>query len=125
MVLNIDGAMGHKIRNRKYPRHGTQCVIQYPTNRYPAQSLQENTITMFGLRLYDSLPKYLRNMESVKTKKIKFETDNFLEIIPDEPQMINYVTSARTNNILDQQSHLTAQGISQGGAVHDSATELI
>ena len=25
--------------------YGTQCVIQYPTNRNPAQSLQENAIT--------------------------------------------------------------------------------
>ena len=31
--------MGHKIKNknRKHPRHGTQCVIQYPTNRNHAQ----------------------------------------------------------------------------------------
>ena len=39
MVPNTDGTMGHKIKNRKHPRHRTQCVIQYPTNRNPAQSL--------------------------------------------------------------------------------------
>ena len=39
MVPNIDGTMGHTIETRKHPRHGTQCVIQYPTNRNPAQSL--------------------------------------------------------------------------------------
>ena len=38
MVPNIDGTMGHKIKTRtyktwKHTRHGTQCVIQYPTNR--------------------------------------------------------------------------------------------
>ena len=60
MVSNINGIMGHKIKTRKHPRHGTQCVIQYPTNRNPAQSLQENTITVFGPRLYNSLPNYLR-----------------------------------------------------------------
>ena len=42
MVPNIDGTMGHKIKTRKHPRHGTRCVIQYPTNRNPAQSRQEN-----------------------------------------------------------------------------------
>ena len=62
MMPNIDGTMGHKIETRKHPRHGTQCVIQYPTNRYPAQSIQENA------RLYNSLPKYLRDIESVKTE---------------------------------------------------------
>ena len=72
MVQNTDGTMGHKIKTRRHPRHGTQCVIQYPTNRNPAQSLQENAITVFGLRLYNSLPKYLRDIESVKTEKFKF-----------------------------------------------------
>ena len=39
---NIDGTMEHKIKTRKHPRHGTQCVIQYLTNRNPTKSLQEN-----------------------------------------------------------------------------------
>ena len=33
IVENIDGTMGHKMETRKHPGHGTQCVIQYPTNR--------------------------------------------------------------------------------------------
>ena len=49
----------------------TQCVIQYPTNRNPAQSIQENAITVFGPRLYNSLPKYLGDIESAKTKIFK------------------------------------------------------
>ena len=52
MVPNIDGTMGHTIKTRKHPRHRIQCVIQYPTNRNPAQCLQENAITVFGPRLY-------------------------------------------------------------------------
>ena len=69
MVPNIDGTMGHKTKTRKHPRHGTQCVIQYPNNRNPAQFLQENAITVFGPRLCNSLPKHLRDIESVKTEK--------------------------------------------------------
>ena len=125
MVPNIYGTMGHKIETRKYPRHGTQCVTQYPTNRSPAQSLQENAITVFGPRLYNSLPKYLTDIESVKTEKFKFELDKFLEFIPDELKMSKYVTAARSNSILDQQSHLRAQGIYQGGGVPDSTTEQV
>ena len=75
MVSIIDGTMGHKIKTRKHQRHGTQCVIQYPTNRNQAQSLQENAITVFGPWLYNSLPKYLRDIECVKTEKFKFELD--------------------------------------------------
>ena len=62
MMPNTDGIMGHKIETRKHPRHGAQCVIQYPTDRNPAQSLEENTITVFEPRLCNSL---------------KFELDKF------------------------------------------------
>ena len=119
---NIDGTRGHKIKTRKHPRHGTlQCVIQYPTNRNPAQSLQENAKTVFGPRLYNSLPKYLRDIESVKTEKFKFELDKFLELIPDEAKVPNYVTASGSNSIIDQLTHLRAQGIYQSGGVPDSA----
>ena len=90
-------------------------VIQYPTNRKPSQSLQENAITVFGPRLYNSLPKYLRDTESVKTEK--------LELIADEPKMTNCVTASGSNSILDQLTHLRAQGIYQSGGVPDSAME--
>ena len=49
--------------------------------------------------------------------------DKFLELIPDEPKLPNYVTAAGSNSILDQLTHLRAQGIYQGGGVPDSATE--
>ena len=110
---NIDGTMGHKIETRKYPRNGTQCVIQDPSNRNPAQSLQENAITVFGPRLYNSLAKYLRDIESVKTEKFKFELDKLIELIPYEPKIPNYVTGAGSNSILDQPTHLTAQGFTK------------
>ena len=98
---------------RKHQRHWTPCVIQYPTtSRNPAQSLQENAITIFGPRLYNSLPKYLRDIESVKTEKFKFELEKFLELIPDQPKMPNYVTASGSNSILDQLTYLRAQGIS-------------
>ena len=117
MVPNIDGTMGHTIKNRKHPRHRTQCFIQYPTNRNPAQSRQDNAITVFGPRLYNSLPKYLRDIESVKTEKLKFALDKFLELIPDQRKMPNYLTTSGSNSILDQHTHPRAQGIYQSGGV--------
>ena len=112
MVPNIDGKMGNidgtnidgTIKTRKHPRHGMQCV----TNRNPAQSIQENAITVFGPRLYNSFPKYLRDIESVNTEKFKFELEKFLKLIPDELKMPNYVTASGSNSILDQLIHLRA-----------------
>ena len=129
---NIDGTMGHKMKTRKHPRHGTQCIVQYPTNRNPAQFLQENAMTVIGpwwpkyLRdIYWQLvfPKYLRDIKSVRTEKFKFKLNKFLEHIFDEPKMSNYVTSSGSNNILYQLTHLRAQGIYQSERVPDSETE--
>ena len=75
LVPNIDGTMGHTIKTKKRPRHGAQIVIQYLTNRNPAQTLQENAKTVFMPRPYYSLPKYLRDINSVKTEKLKVELD--------------------------------------------------
>ena len=60
--------------------------VDYPINKIPTQSLQENAITVFWPRLYNSLPKYLRDIESAKTEKLKFEFDRFLELISDVPK---------------------------------------
>ena len=67
--------------------------------------------------MYNWLPKYLRDMESVKTEKFKLVLDKFLELIPDEPKMPNYVTAAGSNSILHQLPHLWAQRICRGGGV--------
>ena len=123
MVPNIDSTIGHTIKNRKHPRHGTQCIIQYPTNRNQAQSLQENAITVFGSRLYNSLAKYLRDIKSVKTEKFKFELDKFPDTIPDQPKIPNYVTASGSNRILDQLTHLRAQGLYHSGGVPNLAME--
>ena len=72
-----------------------------------------------GLYLYNSWPKYLRVIEGVKTEKFKFELDKFLELIPDEPKMPNYVTASGSNSIRDQLTHLRTQGIYRSGGVPD------
>ena len=65
----------------------------------------------------------MRDTESVKTEKLKFKLDKFLDTIPDQPKMPNYVTASGSNSILDQLTHLRAQGIYHSGEVPDSAME--
>ena len=55
----------------------------------------------------------MRDIERVKTEKFKLELNKFLELIPDEPKIPNYVTAAGSNCILDQLTHLRAEGIYQ------------
>ena len=92
-----DGAQN---KNQKTPKTWNTMLIQYSTNRNPAESLQENAVTVFGPRLYNSLSKYLRVIESAKTEKFKFELDKFLELIPDEPKMRYCIPASGSNSIL-------------------------
>ena len=82
-------------------------------------------ITVFGqwASVVNLLPKYLRDIKSVKTEKFKFKLDKFLELTPDEPKMPNFVTAARNNSILDQITDLRAQLIYQSGGIPVSAME--
>ena len=62
LSTTLKPAMGHKIKIRNDQRHGTQRVIEYPTNRNPAQSIQENAITVFGPRLIVQLAAEISEM---------------------------------------------------------------
>ena len=96
MVPSNDCTMGHKIKTGKHPRHGTQCVIQYPTKRNPAQSLQENARTLLGLRLYNSWQNIRETSKVFQTwarawaRKFKLELNKFLELLmsPKYPIML-------------------------------------
>ena len=79
MVPNIDGTMGHKIKNRKHLRHGTQCVIQYPTIRNPAQSLQENPEAQLylGLCCTTRCENIWETSEVLKRKNLNLSATNF------------------------------------------------
>ena len=51
-------------------------------------------ITVFTPHLHNSLLKYLGDIESVKTVKLKFKLSKFLELVPDELKITHYVTAA-------------------------------
>ena len=63
---------------QKLPKTWYPTTIEYPTDINSTQSLQENAITGFGPRLYNSSPEYLRDMRKMKSDKFIFELDKFL-----------------------------------------------
>ena len=115
MVPNADFTTWHKVKPENI-QDGTLCAIEYSTNRNSAQSFQEkcNKCVLASLAQFAAY-KYLRDIESVKTEKLKFELDKVLELILDEPKMPNYITTARSNSILDQLYCRMAQGIYNSG----------
>ena len=75
--------MGHKMETRKLPRHGTQESNEQKPSTIPSRKCNY-CVWAWVVKL---AAKYLSHIESVKTEKLKFELDKFLEYIPDEPKM--------------------------------------
>ena len=108
-----------------FPTPSIAHFLYCPLPLLPTPSIAHSLYCPLPL-LPTSLGFYCQNMrdiESVKIEKFKFELNKFLELIHDEPKLPNYVTASGSNCILYLLTHLRAQGIYQSGGVPDSAME--
>ena len=72
-------------QNKNQKTSKTWNTVRYSVSNKekPSTPLQENAITVFGPRFYNS-SNYMKGIESVKTEKFKFELDKFLDLISDD-----------------------------------------
>ena len=79
MVPNIDGIMGHKIKTRKHPRHGTQCLIQYPTNRKKPSTIPTRKCNncIMGHVCTTRCQNIWETSKALKLKNSNFSSTNF------------------------------------------------
>ena len=66
------------------------------------QKARERFLTVHGVRLFNLLPKRLRNENSGDFPLFKNHLDIFLTQIPDQPTTSGLVRAAQTNSLLDQ-----------------------
>ena len=85
-------------------------VVKIPTIKGSGkiQSLREASFQVNGPRLFNSLPKSIRNLTKIGIEDFKLKLDKYLEAIPDEPKIPNYTPSTcnqttgnPTNSIID------------------------
>ena len=101
MVPNIDGE--DHIETYESARGGRKCKI--PAIRRSAtqriQTLHENSMPVLGARLFNCLPKDVREFGgTLETFKVK--VDLFLRTIPDKPCLPHYYQNAQSNSIIKQ-----------------------
>ncbi len=58
----------------------------------------EQSFCIEGPKLFNSLPKYLRDLKGVSLDKFKKGLDSFLSQIPDEPQILGYTSIRKTDS---------------------------
>ena len=93
------------ITARWHARRGRMCdVPQVARNSSPrVQRLREASLSVKGQRLFNCLPLNIRNMTGCKKDVFKQALDNYLQSIPDEPQIQGYTMFRRTdtNSLID------------------------
>ena len=94
----------HLIKSYSNSRLGRRCDIPPMTTRQGHfHQLREGSIFVHGQRLFNVIPKHIRNMTKCKVDKFKGALDKWLEGVPDEPQIQGYTQCRRapTNNLID------------------------
>jgi len=90
-------------------RDGRKCVTSAPRRNCPAaiQRIRDQSLAVHGARLFNCLPKELRNVRNCGIEDFKSKLDGFLYLIPDEPQILGYTANRRaeSNSIIDMLHH--------------------
>ena len=73
------------------------------------QNRREKSFQVHGAKLFNILPKKLINSKSKEIEEFKSLLDNFLQFIPDEPKVGEYVPSACDQITLKPSNSLICQ----------------
>ncbi|XP_066926193.1 uncharacterized protein [Clytia hemisphaerica] len=89
------------------PRQGRKCHIPL-VKRGPWQKVIYSSFKVQGPRLFNSLPKRLRDLTGCKKLKFKTELDKYLFTVPDEPLVTGYtmMRRAETNSIINMKIYI-------------------
>lgn len=83
-------------------RLGRSCAVPAAKNS-PYRGLVSSSFSVHGAKLFNVLPKVLRNMTSCGKEAFKKSLDQFLKTVRDEPQICGYTSfrSGASNSLLD------------------------
>ena len=104
-------------------RRGREVIIPPSKGSGKFHTLREGSFQVNGPRLFNSLPKKIRNLTRISLEDFKIKLDKHLENIPDEPKIgglvpntSNQITMLPSNSIIDHAKTISNRG--QGGVVN-------
>ena len=118
-AINIDTPNGEGIKYKPSSlnsRNGRHCYIHplTPTSSASIKQVKDNSFICRGPRLFNCLPKRIRNNEYTETDQFKRELDRYLRTVPDQPKLPGYPITAPSNSLMIRSSN---GGSFQGMAV--------
>ena len=106
LVPNVCTNESAGIQCKLNQRTGRMCM--YSNNGFVKtriQNLHDDSLVAHGSKLFNCLPKYLRDISGCSLNSFKHKLDNFLKDVPDEPVIPGYVGGNQalygSNSLLD------------------------
>ena len=99
---------GYKATFTQSERRGRLMVLHPLTSQAPAavQKAREASLQVRGAKLFNCLPRGLRDTFTGTPEGFKSGLDNWLEKIPDQPTIPGRLRAASTNSLLDQAQYI-------------------
>ena len=90
-------------------RTGRMCKIPPLRGRASVQTMRSQSFQVSGPRLFNAMPKHIRNKKNCSLEDFKLLLDTYLEKVPDEPKTTsltpratNLLSGRQTNSIIYQ-----------------------
>ena len=100
----------NRINTKISERRGRYCLIPKIAKHCSARvkTLREHSFSIHAPKLFNSMPKHIRDISDVSVDTFKYHLDKLLATIPDEPSVPGYAKqrAANTNSLLDQISNI-------------------
>ena len=95
---------GYKLPFNHSERRGLQVIVppMATTAVSAVRKAKEASLQVKGARLFNLVPKEVRNMSGVTIDRFKYGLDTWLKSIPDQPTVPGRQRAALTNSLLDQ-----------------------
>ena len=89
-------------------RRGREVQIPQMKGKGRFNTIREGSFQVHGAKIFNSLPKAIRNLSKISVEEFKLSLDKFLQTLPDEPKLPGYipsgcsqVTASPSNSIID------------------------
>ena len=107
ILENLVPNVNNKIQAKDHIRLGRLCIVH---GRITSTKL-DGSLTIDGPKLFNSLPKHVRDLKGVSLQKFKRALDLHLKKIPDNPQIPGYTECRRaTSNSICEMTKICCSG---------------
>ena len=89
------------------PRRGRLVEVAQHHREAPAavRRAREASLSVQGAKLFNLLPRHIRDMDTGTPDQFKAQLDSWLENVPDQPTVPGRQRSAATNSLVDQATY--------------------